>query len=84
MSEIMFRLSNLRLIGRDPTQDLGTHISQRLNHHRIGHAANQTMVERLRTPTKLVRLLPRAELLDGEIFSSLREAQVLIEAWRRH
>ena len=26
----------------------------------------------------------RDELLDGEIFYTLREAQVLIEAWRRH
>src|SRR5271170_4769379 len=26
----------------------------------------------------------RGELLDGEIFFSLAEAQVLIEAWRRH
>jgi putative transposase len=32
----------------------------------------------------LVRLLPKAELLDGEIFYSLREAQVVIESWRRH
>lgn len=26
----------------------------------------------------------RDELLDGEIFNSLREAQILIESWRRH
>lgn len=26
----------------------------------------------------------RDELLDGEVFNTLREAQVLIEAWRRH
>ena len=26
----------------------------------------------------------RDELLDGEIFSSLREAAVVIESWRRH
>lgn len=32
----------------------------------------------------MVRLLPKAELLDREIFYSLREAQVLIEAWRQH
>jgi putative transposase len=31
-----------------------------------------------------VRLLPKAELLDGEIFYSLREAQIVIESWRRH
>jgi transposase InsO family protein len=29
-------------------------------------------------------LLPKAELLDGEIFYSLREAQIVIESWRRH
>ena len=29
-------------------------------------------------------LLPKAELLNGEIFYTLKEAQVLIEAWRRH
>ena len=33
---------------------------------------------------RLVRLLHNAELLNGEIFYTLREAQVLIEAWRRH
>jgi putative transposase len=27
---------------------------------------------------------PRDELLDGEVFSTLREAQVLIEQWRQH
>jgi hypothetical protein len=32
----------------------------------------------------LVRLLPKAECLDREIFYSLREAQVVIESWRRH
>ena len=26
----------------------------------------------------------RDELLDGEVFNTLREAQVLIERWRRH
>ena len=26
----------------------------------------------------------RAELLDGEIFYTLREAQIVIESWRRH
>jgi len=26
----------------------------------------------------------RDELLDGEVFNTLREAQVLIEQWRRH
>jgi transposase InsO family protein len=26
----------------------------------------------------------RDELLDGEIFDSLREAQIIIESWRRH
>ncbi len=26
----------------------------------------------------------RDELLDGEIFTSLREAQVIVESWRRH
>ena len=26
----------------------------------------------------------RDELLDGEIFYSLREAEILIESWRRH
>ena len=32
----------------------------------------------------LVHLLPNAELLNGEIFYTLKDAQVLIEAWRRH
>jgi transposase InsO family protein len=26
----------------------------------------------------------RDELLDGEIFYTLREAQIIIESWRRH
>jgi len=32
----------------------------------------------------LVHLLPKTELLDGEIFYSLKEARVVIESWRRH
>jgi transposase InsO family protein len=32
----------------------------------------------------LVRLLPKTELLNGEIFYSLGEAKVVIEGWRRH
>jgi transposase InsO family protein len=32
----------------------------------------------------LVHLLPKAELLNIEIFNSLREAQMMIEGWRRH
>ena len=32
----------------------------------------------------MVLLLHNAELLNGEIFTTLREAQVLIENWRRH
>jgi putative transposase len=31
----------------------------------------------------LVRLLPKAELLNGEIFYSLAEARIVIETWRR-
>ena len=34
------------------------------------------------SPPHLQRL--RDELLDGEIFHGLREAQVVIEGWRRH
>jgi hypothetical protein len=29
-------------------------------------------------------VLHNAELLDGEIFYSLKEAQIVIESWRRH
>ena len=32
----------------------------------------------------LVHLLPNAELLNGEAFYTLKEAQVLIESWRCH
>ena len=32
----------------------------------------------------MVRLLHNTELLYREIFYTLREAEVLIEAWRRH
>ena len=30
------------------------------------------------------RARPRDEFLDGEIFYTLREAQIVIENWRRH
>jgi len=33
---------------------------------------------------KLVRLLQKGDLLDGEIFYSLAEAKIVIESWRRH
>ncbi|KIC36084.1 hypothetical protein RA27_22335 [Ruegeria sp. ANG-R] len=32
----------------------------------------------------LVHLLPKTELLNEEMFYSLREAQILIEEWRKH
>ncbi len=32
----------------------------------------------------LVHYLTKTELLDGEVFTTLREAQILIERWRRH
>ena len=32
----------------------------------------------------LVRLLHNAELLNGEVFTTLREAQLHIERWRQH
>ena len=32
----------------------------------------------------MVRLLPKAELLNGEVFYSLAEAKVVIESWRQH
>ena len=38
----------------------------------------------LRSKWYLVRLRHNSELLNGEIFTTLREAQVLIERWRRH
>ena len=31
-----------------------------------------------------MRLLPKTECLNGEIFYSLKEAQVVIEQWRVH
>ena len=35
------------------------------------------------TPEQIIGML-RDELLNGEIFYTLREARVLIEQWRRH
>jgi len=32
----------------------------------------------------LVHLLPKAELLNGEVFYSLAEAKIVIESWRQH
>jgi hypothetical protein len=34
--------------------------------------------------SELVHLLPKTELLNGEIFYTLKEAQIVIENWRRH
>ena len=31
-----------------------------------------------------MHLLPKAELLNGELFYSLAEARVVIESWRQH
>ncbi len=31
-----------------------------------------------------MRLLHKAELLNGEIFTTLKEAQIVIENWRNH
>ena len=32
----------------------------------------------------VVHLLPKAELLNGELFYSLAEARIVIESWRQH
>ena len=32
----------------------------------------------------MVRLLHNGELLNGELFYSLKEARIIIESWRRH
>ena len=54
------------------------------------HRAGQSVGERLRLGGAKLRLDEsfnarlRDELLNGEIFYSLREAQILIESWRRH
>ena len=50
------------------------------------NAEPSTPLAQLNQPTKhhLVHLLPNAELLNGEIFYTLKEAQVLIESWRHH
>jgi hypothetical protein len=34
--------------------------------------------------SKMVRLLHNAELLNGEIFTRPKEAQIVIEGWRQH
>ena len=41
-------------------------------------------IDRPPTIQILVHLLPKAECLNGEIFYTLREAQIIIESWRRH
>ena len=50
------------------------------------NAEPSTPLAQLNQPTKhhLVHLRPNAELLNGEIFYILKEAQVLIESWRCH
>ena len=54
------------------------------------HRAGQSVGERLRLGGAKLRLDEsfngklRDELLSGEIFTTLREAQILIERWRNH
>ena len=48
----------------------------------VGLASGQTVLEVCRALGITEQL--RDELLDGEIFYSLKEAQVLIELWRHH
>ncbi len=82
MREVMFRLRDLRFISRDTAQNLGPHLSQRLNHQRIAHAVDQTIVQRSRTPANLVQLLPKAECLNQHWFLTLADACEKVEAWR--
>ncbi len=46
------------------------------------HRPGQSLGERLCGELQRPRL--RDELLNGEVFYSLREAEVVIESWRRH
>jgi transposase InsO family protein len=45
--------------------------------------AKESAIRSSSATTNLVRLLPKAECLNGEIFYTLQEAKILIEAWRR-
>ncbi len=54
----------------------------KLREAEVGLASGQTVPEVCRTLGIAEQLV--AELLDGEIYYSLKEAQVLIERWRHH
>ncbi len=54
----------------------------KLREAEVALASGQTVREACRTWGITEQL--RDELLNGEIFYSLKEAQVLIERWRRH
>ena len=78
----MPRLRDLGLVGGDHTADLGTFLLERLNDERIGHAA---LKPKSAGGTSLRWcLLHNAVLLNGQIFITLKEAQIVIEGWRHH
>jgi transposase InsO family protein len=45
---------------------------------------HQNLTRQRQTDLFLVHLLPKAELLNGELFYSLAEARIVIESWRQH
>jgi hypothetical protein len=81
--KVVPRLRDLGLVGNDHTADLGTLLLQRLDKKWIGHAAFKPKPAHGHQSSNWVRLLHNAELLNGEIFTTLKEAQILIEGWRQ-
>ena len=52
--------------------------------HESASSLSGTEHRRRHPPDRRGRGRLRDELLDGEIFYTLREAQIVIESWRRH
>jgi hypothetical protein len=63
---------------------LGALLLQCLDDQGLTHATDCTLRRHTGPSGNLVHLLPKTELLDGEIFYSLAEATTVIESWRRH
>ena len=82
MGQVVFRLCNLRFVGRDPTMDLCPLVLQRFNNQRIIRAPYSSGWLRSWLDPKLVHLRHKSECLNKTLFSTLHEARQIIEAWR--
>jgi hypothetical protein len=73
MRQIVLRLCNLSLVGPDPPEDLGA-LQSASEQPRVRPCVYWSRTAAAQPATKLVRLLPKTELLNG-IFYTLAEAK---------